>query len=73
MLCVKGDKLKHKKDDRFFKVRVIKSGTFLLESEDTLNWVWLKDRDLNLFFEPVEKMEQIEREIWGGENQWKLR
>ncbi len=73
MFCVKGDKLKHKIDERFFKVRMIKSGTFLLESEDTLNWVWLKDKDLNLFFEPVGKMEQIEQEIWRGKNQWKLR
>jgi len=58
MVCVKGDRLRHKIDEKFYKVRIIKNGTFILESEDTPNWVWLGDRDLNLFFEPAEKKEK---------------
>jgi len=69
MLYVKGDRLKHKIDEKFYKVRIIKNGTFILESENTPNWVWLGDKDLNLFFEPVEKKEKIGREILGGKNQ----
>jgi len=59
MLCVKGDRLKHKIDEKFYTVRIIKNGTFILESENTPNWVYLGDRDLNLYFEPAERREEI--------------
>ena len=55
MAFVEGDRFKHKIDGKFYKVKIIKNGTLVLESEDTSNRTWIGDGDLDLFFETAEK------------------
>jgi hypothetical protein len=52
---VEGDRFKHKIDGQFYKVKIIKNGTFILEAEDKPNRMWIGDGDLDLFFETAEK------------------
>jgi len=55
MAFVEGDRFKHKIDGKFYKVKIIKNGTLVLESEDTSNRTWIGDGYLDLFFETAEK------------------
>jgi hypothetical protein len=50
-----GDRLRYKFAEQFYTVKIFKNGTFVLESEDTTDTVWIGDRDLDLFFETAEK------------------
>jgi hypothetical protein len=55
MTIMEGARLKHKFTKQFYTVRIIKNGTFILASEDTPYRIWIGDRDVDLFFEMVEK------------------
>jgi hypothetical protein len=63
MAFVEGDRFKHKIDGQFYKVKIIKNGTFVLESEDTPNRTWIGDGDLDLFFEIVEETKNRTRNL----------
>ncbi len=51
MRIVKGDRLKHKLTGQLYELKIIKEGTFVLESEETPYRMWFGERDLELFFE----------------------
>ncbi len=55
MMIGEGDKLKYKFSEQLYRVKIVKHGTFVLESEDPPDKTWIGDGDLDLFFEIVEK------------------
>jgi hypothetical protein len=55
MPIMEGDQLKHKLNGLLYKVKIVKDGTVVLESEDSPNRVWFGDKDVKLFFETVER------------------
>jgi hypothetical protein len=55
MRIVEGDRLKHKFTGQLYELKIIKEGTFILESEDTPYRMWFGERDLELFFEMAKK------------------
>jgi hypothetical protein len=63
MVCVEGERFKHKIDGKFYKVKIIKNGTVILECEDTPARWWIGDGDLDLFFEKTEKRKKVRQEI----------
>jgi len=58
MTIGEGDELKYKFTRQLYRVKIIKNGTFVLESKDTLDRVWIGGGDLDLFFEMTEKEER---------------
>jgi hypothetical protein len=58
MTIGEGDELKYKFTGQLYRVKIIKNGTFVLESEDTLDRMWIGGEDLDLFFEMTEKEER---------------
>ena len=50
MRIVEGDRLKHKLTGQLYELKIIKEGTFVLESEETPYRMWFGERDLELFF-----------------------
>ena len=54
----KGDELKYRITGQLHRVKIIKNGTFVLESEDKLDRVWMGGEDLDLFFEMTKKEKQ---------------
>jgi hypothetical protein len=58
MGCVEGDRFKHKIDGKFYKVKIIKNGTVILECEGAPERWWIGDGDVDLFFEETEKREK---------------
>ncbi len=50
-----GDRLKYKFADQFYRVKILKNATFVLECEDATDMVWIGDGDLDLFFETAEE------------------
>jgi hypothetical protein len=55
MRIVEGDRLKHKLTGQLYELKIIKDGTFVLESKDTPYRMWFGERDLELFFERAQK------------------
>jgi len=55
MAIMEGDILKHKFTEQLYTVRIIKNGTFILESKDSPYRVWIGDGNVDLFFKIVEK------------------
>jgi hypothetical protein len=55
MRIVEGDRLKHKLTGQFYELKIVKDGTFVLESQDTPYRMWFGERDLELFFERARK------------------
>ena len=55
MVIMEGDKFKHKLNGLLYKVKIVNNGTVVLESDDSPNRVWFGDKDLELFFETVER------------------
>jgi hypothetical protein len=55
MRIVEGDRLKHKLTGQLYELKIIKQGTFVLESEKTPYRMWFGERDLELFFERARK------------------
>jgi len=55
MRIVEGDRLKHKLTGQLYELKIIKNGTFVLESEETPYRMWFGERDLELFFERAGK------------------
>jgi hypothetical protein len=55
MRIAEGDRLKHKLTGQLYELKIIKEGTFVLESEDTPYRMWFGERDLELFFERAGK------------------
>jgi len=51
MRIVEGVRLKHKLTGKLYELKIIKEGTFVLESEETPYRMWFGERDLELFFE----------------------
>jgi len=58
MTIGEGDELKYKFTGQLYRVKIIKNETFVLESEDTLDRMWIGGGDLDLFFEMTEKEER---------------
>ncbi len=50
-----GDRLRYKFAEQFYRVKISRNGTFVLESEDATDTIWIGDGDLDLFFEMAEK------------------
>ena len=55
MTTMEGEMLKHKLTGQLYQVKIIKNGTFILESKDTPYRLWFCEGDLKLFFEMAEK------------------
>jgi hypothetical protein len=55
MAITEGDKFKHKLNGLLYKVKMVKNGTVVLESEDSVKRMWFGDKDLEVFFETVER------------------
>jgi hypothetical protein len=55
MTTMEGEMLKHKLTGQLYQVKIIKNGTFILESKDTPYRLWFDEGDLKLFFEMAEK------------------
>jgi hypothetical protein len=55
MRIEEGDRFKHKLTGQLYEVKIIKEGTFILESADTPYRMWFGEGDLELFFEMAEK------------------
>jgi hypothetical protein len=55
MAITEGEKFKHKFTGRLYRVKIVKDGTVILESEDSPNRMWFGDKDVELFFETVER------------------
>jgi hypothetical protein len=54
MEIMEGDQFKHKLNGLLYKVKIVKDGTVVLESEDSPKRMWFGDKDVKLFFETVE-------------------
>jgi len=55
MAITEGDKFKHKFTGQVYKVKIINNGTVILESKDSPNRMWFGDKDVELFFDTVER------------------
>jgi len=55
MRIVEGDRLKHRLTGQLYELKIIKNGTFVLQSEKTPYRMWFGERDLELFFEKARK------------------
>jgi hypothetical protein len=55
MRIAEGDRLKHKLTGQWYELKIVKDGTFVLESEQTPYRMWFGERDLELFFERAGK------------------
>jgi hypothetical protein len=55
MRIEEGDRFKHKLTGQLYEVKIIKEGTFILESADTPYRMWFGEGDLELFFEMAER------------------
>ncbi len=55
MAITEGEKFKHKFTGQLYRVKIVKDGTVILESEDSPNRMWFGDKDVALFFETVER------------------
>jgi hypothetical protein len=55
MVITEGEKFKHKFTGQLYRVKIVKNGTVVLESEDSPNRIWFGDKDVKLFFEAVER------------------
>jgi hypothetical protein len=55
MAIAEGDKFKHKLTGQLYRVKIVKNGTVILESEGSPNRMWFGDKDVELFFERAEK------------------
>jgi len=55
MAIAEGDKFKHKLTGQLYSVKIVKNGTIVLESEGSPNRMWFGDKDVELFFEVVER------------------
>jgi hypothetical protein len=55
MAITEGEKFKHKFTGQLYRVKIVKNGTVILESEDSPNRIWFGDKDVKLFFEAVER------------------
>ena len=55
MRIAEGDRLKHKLTGQLYELKIIKKGTFVLESEETPYRMWFGERDLELFFKRAGK------------------
>jgi hypothetical protein len=55
MAIAEGDKFKHKLTGQLYSVKIVKNGTVILESEGSPNRMWFGDKDVELFFEAVER------------------
>jgi hypothetical protein len=55
MKIVEGDRLKHKLTGQLYQLKMMKEGTFVLESQDTPYRMWFGERDLELFFKKAGK------------------
>ena len=55
MTFVEGDRFKHKVTGDLYEVKIIKDGTFILESADTPYRMWFNKDGLEKFFEMTEK------------------
>jgi len=51
----KGDRFKHKLTGQLYEVKMIKDGTFILESAHTPYRMWFGEEGVELFFEMTEK------------------
>jgi hypothetical protein len=61
MAIMKGDRFRHKFTNQMYKVKIIKNGTLILESKDSPYRVWIGDGDVDIFFETVEKKQEMRR------------
>jgi hypothetical protein len=55
MAITEGEKFKHKFTGQLYRVKIVKNGTVVLESEDSPNRIWFGDKDMKLFFETVKR------------------
>jgi hypothetical protein len=55
MRIAEGDRLKHKLTGQLYELKIVKDGTFVLESKQTPYRMWFGERDLQLFFERAGK------------------
>jgi hypothetical protein len=55
MRIAEGDRLKHKLTGQLYELKIIKEGTFVLESKETPYRMWFGERDLELFFKRAGK------------------
>jgi len=55
MRIAEGDRLKHRLTGQLYELKIIKNGTFVLQSEKTPYRMWFGERDLELFFERAGK------------------
>jgi len=55
MRIAEGDRLKHRLTGQLYELKIIKNGTFVLESEKTPYRMWFGERDLELFFKRAGK------------------
>jgi hypothetical protein len=55
MAITEGEKFKHKFTGQLYRVKIVKDGTVILESEDSPNRMWFGDKDVELFFETVKR------------------
>jgi hypothetical protein len=55
MKIAEGDRLKHKLTGQLYQLKVMREGTFVLESQDTPYRMWFGEKDLELFFKRAGK------------------
>jgi hypothetical protein len=55
MRIAEGQRFKHKFTGQYYEVKIIKEGTFILESADSPYRMWFGEGDLELFFDMGEK------------------
>ncbi len=67
MAITEGEKFKHKFAGQLYRVKIVKNGTVVLESEDSPNRIWFGDKDVKLFFEQW-KEEGNRPGDWGGKD-----
>ncbi len=62
MRIAEGDRFKHKSTGQLYEVKMMKDGTFILESAHTPYRMWFGQDGLELFFEIAEK-KRLKKEI----------
>jgi hypothetical protein len=55
MKIAEGDRLKHKLTGQLYQLKMMREGTFVLESQDTPYRMWFGEKDLELFFKRAGK------------------
>ena len=58
MAITEGDKFKHRITGQLYRATIVKNGTVILESTDSPRRMWFGDKDVELFFEIVERMKK---------------